>query len=298
MSLHAPPTLPSSTDALLRAGALPETSVAVLRASREDGTDARDLARLCEEDLSLTSRILAVANSRFPGGRRAIRSLVQAIVVLGTRRVGSLAVGCALVDRFPELPAELGSRSFWRRAFSIAAITRAFLRRSGAECPEDGWLAGFVQDSAVPLLFERDPERYPALYRNAAAGGPELEERERDLLGHDHRELSASLAATWRLPGPVVEALSVLGGACAAPEPPPSDPARRIREALLAAGDVGLYLGWEGYGRSRRGGGRLEVPDWYGGTRRDLFEDASHAARGEREVQRILTLLRGAPPRS
>ena len=70
---------------------LPTTVVEALRISNDLTASAGHLERVISRDVALTTRILAVANSAFMGLRRPIDSVREAVILLGTRQVRTVA---------------------------------------------------------------------------------------------------------------------------------------------------------------------------------------------------------------
>lgn len=192
--------------------ALPATAQAILALSNNPRADARDLARVIEQDASLAARVLRYANSPLYGYPGKIKDLQGAIArVLGFDFVLNLALGITVGQslRIPE-QGPLGLQAFWRHSVYAAAL----VERLSTLLPVDfrprrgtAYLAGLLHNMGILLLGHAFHSEF-FLIKHYWAANPEmpLHQLESYVLGVDHAQIGGWLLAAWGLPAELVTA--------------------------------------------------------------------------------------------
>ncbi len=172
----------------------------------------RDVVRLCELDLSLVARVLSLVNSNLLGCRRPIKSLLQAMVILGVNRVRNFALISYRTDRFDRLPDAFPLKRFWSRSFSTAFISRGIVPDESGVVHEDVFLAGTLHDMGIAFLCEIFPDEYPYILARASREDVPLHELEQEAIGVQHAEIAAHVCEGWRIPEGVANVIRVHHG--------------------------------------------------------------------------------------
>lgn len=167
----------------------PLTAVAVLRNAGRSDLAAATLARLVEIDPALSAMVLRVANAPAFGFGGRVISARQATVLLGTRTVGSLAVGGTASLVFGGAGSHAEPSGFdddaWAHAVTTACASAVVARVLGSN-PEEAFTAGLLHNAA---------------WLSPGAG---------EFLGCG-AEASADLLREWGLPTPLVRAVRAHG---------------------------------------------------------------------------------------
>ncbi len=212
----------------------PLTAVAVLKMISKPELAATNLARLVEVDPALSAMVLRMANSPLFGFGGRVSSARQATVLLGTKTVGSLAVGGTASLVFGTTDART-IPGFWAHAVTVACASATVARFQGVN-PEDAFTAGLLHNAGILTISDDS-----AHDSDDACGA----------------ECSSELLHSWGLPTPLVRAvrmhnarregvtdplaLAVLLGHALAPAVEETRPAAGInpREAFSAIGAGG-----------------------------------------------------------
>ena len=173
--------------------------------------DQRYLAQvsdLIRRDPSLTSHVFQLANSAFFSLSRPVKTVEEAVLHLGIRRVRQLAMTTPVVDDFQKLtgPCRFHWRAFWQHCLGTAMITRELTRFSGDDVSELVYVAGLLHDVGKIVLATQFPEHFNAITEAAQAEGGDLREHEIRILGMDHGELGAEYLSAHSLPDALIEA--------------------------------------------------------------------------------------------
>lgn len=160
-----------------------------------------EVADVVASDSGLTARVLAVSNSASFGLARQVSDVHQAVSLVGTNLVRTLAIAgsTSLLDSERGLP---GVRA---HAIEVACAARFLASISGLSKP-DAFAAGLLHDLGELLLWQRDPE----VYAEAHSGWTDAAEQlraERGMFGTDHTLVAREQLAEWGLPGALIDAV-------------------------------------------------------------------------------------------
>jgi HD-like signal output (HDOD) protein len=178
------------------------TTVAALMQSIGDPTvSVVRVAEVVAGDAGLAARVLALANSAAYGLPRRITRVDQAVALVGTNMVQTLAIAGAnhLLDSSSGLPHAR------RHAVEVACGTQLLARRAGLNTG-DAFAAGLLHDLGEMLLWRDDPDGYAT----AHASWPDTETQlraERAAYGTDHALAAREQLAAWHVPGVIVDAV-------------------------------------------------------------------------------------------
>lgn len=197
--LDALPAMPAIAQKLL-----------ALKLDTEEGE--RALLVLIEQDPQISAKILGLANSAMIGASRHITTVRDAAMLLGIKRVQSVATGIAIMSLMAKAPAgKFNMQDLWLHSIGIAFAMLGIARNMPAKIrPTDDqiFLAGMLHDIGYLALAFLDPMRSDKLHTQLAAEAdrPSLEvERETVEICHD--ELGAELARHWNLPEEIIAIL-------------------------------------------------------------------------------------------
>lgn len=164
-------------------------------------SSAADLARVITHDVSMSVRLLKIANSPLLNPQdRPIDSVRAAVVLMGFNAVRDLAFSLSLVRELHRANEGRGDRMVELLAHSFHAgsqaqvLAQAFNDRS----PEEAFVAGLLLDVGEMAFWSR-----PRAEANQIAGligeGLERGQAERRVLGFQLRDLTCRLADDWRM---------------------------------------------------------------------------------------------------
>lgn len=166
--------------------------------TRREEPDFLRVSHLIGKDVALAATVLKTVNSPFYGLRTRVRTIRDALTVLGLTRATRLISGLLLRDAFPKADRAAMER-FWDASSKIALITAYLARELEVADVDQAHTFGLFRDCGIPALMSRFPE-YRRLAGDAISdGGGPVVARERERFGVDHALLGASLAHTWHL---------------------------------------------------------------------------------------------------
>jgi putative nucleotidyltransferase with HDIG domain len=174
----------------------------VLDAIADADASAASVAGVVAQDPGLAARVLAVANSAHVGLRRRVHDLEEAVALVGTAMVQTLAIasGAALLDR----DGVFADRR--DHALRVAIAARLLAPTAGVR-PSDAFAGGLLHDIGELLLLQAWPTEYAALHRRAATHIGQLR-AEKAAFGTDHALVGAEHLLDWRVPDVIADAVA------------------------------------------------------------------------------------------
>lgn len=217
--------------------ALPEVAHKLLETFRREDVSLGELCDLVAQDTALVARVLKLANSAQFGTRGQVARLADAASRIGLNALRGLALTVCLVNAFPRPPG-FDRQRFWCQNLATAGCAKAL----APAVDEDAGLAevaGLLLRSGQLLMLMTDPGQVSLV--ESMAGAPDtIFELERRHFGCTHAEVSAELAARWRLPLALVDALYTAGNPLAAAPFSALGAVVRLASVLADAGHDGL----------------------------------------------------------
>ena len=181
------------------------TSVAVamkfLELGKNPDAEPADYVKVIQADASLTSKLLALANSSWAGVRNRVTTVKAAVNLLGLGTVRTLAISYCMTGLHNELqlsPAE--SQRFWEPALIKATAARRYAILSDAKRGDEAFVIGLFEDFALPVIYSVLREEYQNLLLSPNLTLHNLLQKERELCGMDHSEIGRAVALKLELP--------------------------------------------------------------------------------------------------
>ncbi|HEY0488557.1 MAG TPA: HDOD domain-containing protein [Telluria sp.] len=179
--------------------ALPTIVLELIRSFEEPGIDIARLAQTISHDQALAARTLRVANSSFYGLASKVKTINQAIMVLGFDTVRALVTAGAIVHALPGTGANLDLAQFWCHSMATAVCARNLARRTRLN-QEYAFLSGLLHDIGRLVLATRFPPQYAAAMAWRDLHDAWQVDAEQQVLGIDHQQAGLMLAEAWKFP--------------------------------------------------------------------------------------------------
>ena len=166
------------------------------------------LSDLIEKDTVLAGNILRVVNSALYGRRGTINSVRHAIALLGVNKLRNTVLGMSIARMWAKVktPGGWSMKNFNMHSVAVAVLSDRLAQEIGVSYPEGAFISGLLHDLGRLLIAVALSGDYGEIARLYAAGERSLCECEREVLGLDHAEISATALAAWNLPEPIQSA--------------------------------------------------------------------------------------------
>jgi putative nucleotidyltransferase with HDIG domain len=186
---------------------LPSVVMELIRTFDQADIGIGELAAQISKDQALAAKTLRLANSSFYGLQSRVKTIEQAITVLGFDSVRSLVTAAGIVGQFG--PSDRGLfdfTTFWRHAVGTALCSKTLARLTGRN-QEFAFVSGLLHDIGRLVLVTRFPEQYAAVLAFQLQTRSDTLRAERGVLGIDHALVGRAIAQHWKFPDLIQRAI-------------------------------------------------------------------------------------------
>ncbi|MCR4289632.1 MAG: HDOD domain-containing protein [Candidatus Scalindua sp.] len=200
MSSHAAATLIARIKSI---PTLPTVALRVIEITADQKSSANDLMGIISPDVSLTTKILKIANSPFYGLTREISSLQHAVTILGFKEIRNLVISSVAFESFKNLKQDgkFDINKFWRHSFYCALAAKNIAVDLKIESSEL-FVAGLVHDIGKLAMYVTFPSEFMMQLEimNPLKIKYTSFEAEKDVFGMTHDEVGMQLLKKWMFP--------------------------------------------------------------------------------------------------
>ena len=193
---------------------LPKVALDLIETFKQDDPDPKRLARDIEADAVLCARILRLANSPYYSAGKSIKTMQDALMVLGFSPVRNIALSTA-VSSLGKSAGGMDMASFAALSLLTGICCETLASEAGLDKGQ-AFAAGLLRPIGMLLMRAARPSEMTSMDAKADIFHPRRAEEERRQFGVDHGELSGALAERWKLPEGIAAALKGEGAPGAA----------------------------------------------------------------------------------
>lgn len=168
----------------------------------------KELGDLVKMDPSFSAELLRFANSALLGVRHEVKSIAQAIILLGLDRVKTMATLVA-VNRMVRASIRMESlHRIWAHSLVTGLLAEEAARITGYPL-DQAYTGGLLHNLGTLGLMSAYPDEYSRMLDVSAEFGFDLLQTERDLFDIDHCLAGCYLAQDWDFPDELAAAIAV-----------------------------------------------------------------------------------------
>lgn len=165
----------------------------------KDEPDFNRLAAIIGSDVGISAGLIKTANSPYFGMRQRVRSVNEALTVLGLKASSRAVAGIILRNSFPNVP---NLERFWDASARIARLSGWLAQqlRIRGLMAEDAYTYGLFRDCGIPVLLRRFPGYEKVLAAANADATRSFTAVEDAGIPTNHAMVGCILAQSWWLP--------------------------------------------------------------------------------------------------
>lgn len=186
---------------------LPSVVLELIESLGHEELSATQYAAKISRDQALTAKLLRLANSSFYGRGRQVRSVAEAITVLGLRTVRGAVTAAGMAGSFQRHPG-FDHDTFWRHSLGSALCAQALAIELGRDDADLAFTVGLLHDIGRLALATAFASAYADIEQWRHDQDCPLGDAERFVLGIDHAEVGGLIARQWNFAPAIVEAIS------------------------------------------------------------------------------------------
>ena len=166
---------------------------------KKDEPDFNRLSHIISSDVSLSASLIKTANSPYFGSRSRVRSVREALMVLGLDVASRAIAGIILRKIFPN---SLHLERFWDASACIARLSGWLAQRipQNKLRPDDAYTFGLFRDCGIPILLMRFPGYEEVLAEANQETSLSFATVEEKKVPTNHAMVGCLLAQSWWLP--------------------------------------------------------------------------------------------------
>jgi eukaryotic-like serine/threonine-protein kinase len=174
----------------------------VVQAARSQSASAQSIAQSILKDISLTNRVLRIANSAYYSGLGSpITTISRAVVVLGMDAILNITSALGIFEHFlskgndvVELKKQVVATLF------TALNARQLANQMGVENAEEPFICGMLHHLGRLIICFYFPEEQKVINKLVDEGGDDEEKASRKVMRLSYTELGQAIADSWKLP--------------------------------------------------------------------------------------------------
>lgn len=168
------------------------------------------VTKIISKDVSMTAKILQLANSAFFGLSQHVNSMDRALAVLGFDTVVALVLTVQIFSAHNPLVPGFSIAALWNHSMTTASFAKtiAKVEKQDRVGVEDAFMGGLLHDIGKLVLATNLPEDYRQVMLLASETKGPLWKAEEEVFGTTHAEVGAYLMGLWGIPDAIVEAIA------------------------------------------------------------------------------------------
>jgi len=166
-------------------------------------SSAQELTDVIQLDPVLTAKVIRMVNSAYFGLSQEIKSLKQAVVMLGINTIKNVALSSAMLGKLAlKGNTALDEQGFWKHSLGVAVASKMLARGRGIDDNqvEEYFIAGLIHDIGKVLINNFFPEQMNAIMERLGdeANADDILTVEKKVLGLTHEEIGIAIGKKWR----------------------------------------------------------------------------------------------------
>ncbi len=164
-------------------------------------SSAQDLTDVIQLDPVLTAKVIRMVNSAYFGLTQEVKSLKQAVVMLGINTIKNVALSSAFLGSVNiKGKTGLDGEDFWKHSLGVAVASKMIARRLNVEDRflEEYFIAGLIHDIGKVLINNFFPDEMEKILEAATLKKDTITNIEKKILGLSHEEVGIAIGKKWK----------------------------------------------------------------------------------------------------
>lgn len=184
---------------------IPKVLALLLSELEREEPDLKKISQLVSTDPALTTRLLQLSNSGFFKLSGKINSVSESLAILGLDHVRTMATAAASGISIKAVPG-INLQKFWSYSLNVAKLSRS-LAGVVRQNQQAAFTCGLIHAVGELAIHMGMPEAVAVLNREVPPLDLKRANAERMTFGFCYAQVGAGLAAKWKFPQAMVDAL-------------------------------------------------------------------------------------------
>lgn len=189
---------------------LPDIYMQLQRAMASSDVSVAEVAKIIEQDIGMSAKVLQLVNSAFFGLFQQIESPARAVGLLGLDTIKGLVLGVQVFSEMKSGSKLFSLNNLMQHSMAVGACAKkiAAAETDDKTIIDHSFIGGILHDIGKLVLASRMQEQYDQAILLCREQTCSLREAELQVFNTGHDSVGAYLIGLWGLPGPVVEAIA------------------------------------------------------------------------------------------
>jgi HD-like signal output (HDOD) protein len=206
-SVGVNPTVDKIISTIGELPASPAIVSAVMGMTSDLDANVTDISRVLAADQSLTAKVLKLSNSSFYGRSKEVKSLHEAILILGFFTVRSMVIATSTHRMFNSGDSQAAQGKLWRHTLSAAIAARQVAAQLRYPGKDEVFIAALLHDIGKLVLLQKLPAPYGGVIQQVETDQGDFYIVEKGRLGFTHCDVAKVLLKKWSFPESLTEAI-------------------------------------------------------------------------------------------
>ncbi len=192
---------------------LPDIYLKIENLAQNPTATTADYSKILELDQGITTRLLRMSNSALFSFKRKIKSVKDAVSLMGIREIVSLVrVACITGNLKASLKVQKPIKKIWKHSATCAITAKLVYEKTdiclAPDLAEELFISGIIHDLGKVVLMNLYTDQYMSFLGNPGISiYPQVSE-EKEFLGATHTEVGMAIADHWKLPEPLRDVIA------------------------------------------------------------------------------------------
>ena len=186
---------------------LPGIITILIRELKSEDSTPESIEKIIINDASLSTKILAVANSAYYGQEQQVDTISRAVVLLGTKTIRNVAIAVASYSTLNRklIGYGLEKGQLFIHSLATAAGAGYIAKHTKSKESERVFVAGLLHDIGKILLSQYIQKYFVVIENIVEKEDKPFNQAEREVFGFNHCDLGSELAKKWELPQLIID---------------------------------------------------------------------------------------------
>ncbi len=188
---------------------LPQIAFKLIALLSDTNSSMREISDLIQDDPPLVAKILRIVNSGYYHIRNEVKSIRQAVVLLGMEEIRNLIFALSVFSTFYYIKGNkyFDFMKFWKHSAATGKVTMVIANYLGLPHASDAFIHGLLHDFGRLTLQLYFRDEYEKVFEYGIEKGVPLYQAELEVMEFGHDEAGAWLAQKWNLPSDLTETI-------------------------------------------------------------------------------------------
>ncbi|MDQ1266865.1 MAG: hypothetical protein QG635_2018 [Bacteroidota bacterium] len=190
---------------------LPSITTNLLNMLKSDDINLTEVTQLVQADPSLTTKLFRVANSPVYATRQQIKTMQQAIMIMGFRKLINIVLAISIFSNFwlktkPGLSKLI--EKFWIHSICTSAITKSIAAKIHVNFRDYDFIGGVLHEIGKLIMIQSNYDKYQKVIDAIEKYIVPDTTAENKIFGYTHNEIGERLAVLWKMPEELISIIA------------------------------------------------------------------------------------------